>query len=82
MVVYVWVVNVYMRSIRNAHGGGGVSKHISSGLDVNIYFELSNNRPGVSYWGGLKEVRPVDTGGGAGGQCPPNNLPNLFLEML
>ena len=25
--------------------------------------------------------RPVDTGGGAGGQCP-NNLPNLFLEML
>ena len=25
--------------------------------------------------------RPVDTGR-QGGQCPPNNLPNLFLEML
>ena len=28
----------------------------------------------------LVNSRPVDTGGR--GQCPPNNLPNLFLEML
>ena len=25
--------------------------------------------------------RPVDTGG-QGGQCPPNNSPNLLLETL
>ena len=27
-------------------------------------------------------ARPVDTGGGAGGAMPPNNSPNLSLEML